>query len=126
MASRELDTVDVSGALTLREVWSNGTQPGDPPEGYTATDGAGAVLTERDLSDDEAQQLADLDAATLASTNGATLQDRLTAAVTANTAYLAVKSPTTAQTTTQVQRLSRQTNALIRLVLNQLTTTDGT
>lgn len=126
MASREQDTVDLTGALTLREVWSNGTQPGDPPEGYTAADGTGTVVVARDLTDDEMAQYDGMDAAALRALNGASLHDKLTDALTSNTTYLAVKSPTSAQNTAQTQRLTRQANSLIRLALGQLTTTDGT
>jgi hypothetical protein len=46
-----------------------------------------------------------------------TLLDRLQQAFAANSTYLGVGSPTAAQTTGQVQRLTREMNAVLRLLL---------
>jgi hypothetical protein len=52
--------------------------------------------------------------------NAATLRDRAAQALAVNATYLALANPTAAQTTTQVQRLTRECSALIRLTINQL------
>lgn len=52
--------------------------------------------------------------------NAATLQARAAAALTANATFLAIASPTQAQTLAHVQRLTKENNALIRLALGLL------
>lgn len=58
--------------------------------------------------------------------NALTLRDRATQALAANAAFLALGAPTNAQVLTQVQRLTRECSALIRLAVDLLDTTDGT
>lgn len=55
-----------------------------------------------------------------ATANLATLQQRAAAALTANATYLAIASPTSAQNTAQIQRMTKECNALIRLALGLL------
>lgn len=55
-----------------------------------------------------------------------TLRGRAQTALTANATFLAIGSPSNAQTVAQVQTLSRQCSAVIRLLLNQLDSTAGT
>jgi hypothetical protein len=54
------------------------------------------------------------------------LVTRADAALQANAVFLALAAPTNAQTLTQVQRLTKQSNALIRLVINELDDIAGT
>lgn len=52
--------------------------------------------------------------------NAEVLRGKAGQALAINTAFLALPTPTNAQVVTQVQRLTRQMNALIRLTLAQL------
>jgi hypothetical protein len=58
--------------------------------------------------------------------NRADLIAKVQAALDTNATFLALASPTNAQTLAQVQRLTRETNALIRFVLNAFDDTTGT
>ena len=58
--------------------------------------------------------------------NAATLRERIGIALAANAAYTGLPTPTAAQTTAQVQRLTRLTTALAKLMLEQVDSTDGT
>ena len=58
--------------------------------------------------------------------NAATMRGRLLQTLATNAAYSALTAPTAAQTTAQTRRNTQQNSALIRLMLEQLDTTDGT
>lgn len=59
-----------------------------------------------------------------AADNDATIRAQAANALTANRTYAALASPTAAQTTAQVKALTRQNNAIIRLLLGKLDGTD--
>jgi hypothetical protein len=61
-----------------------------------------------------------------ASVNEKALKDKAVTALAANQAFLDLASPTNAQVVAQVRSLTRQMNALIRLTVRQLDSTNGT
>ena len=64
---------------------------------------------------------------TPAQVNGTTIRGRVATALTTNATYLALPTPrTNAQIAAQVEALTRQNAALIRLVAGLLDTTNGT
>lgn len=58
--------------------------------------------------------------------NADALRAKAASALQANAAFLALAAPTNAQTVQQVQTLTRECNALIRLLIGALDTTAGT
>jgi hypothetical protein len=58
--------------------------------------------------------------------NRQTLQSRAEQALATNATFLAIASPTNAQTLAQVRALTRETTALIRLLLDKTGDTAGT
>lgn len=61
---------------------------------------------------------------TIEDANAEAIRAQAQAAMAANRTYLAIASPSAAQTTAQVKALTRQVQALIRLALGQLDGTD--
>ena len=58
-------------------------------------------------------------------TNAESLRAKASAALTANATFLAIASPTNAQTLAQVQRLTRECTALIRLLIGDVSVDDA-
>lgn len=58
--------------------------------------------------------------------NLATLQKKAQGAIDNNITYLGITSPTAAQVTAQVSALTRQMNAVIRVLINAIDTVSGT
>lgn len=66
----------------------------------------------------------DAERVTYTNPNEQTLRTQARAALDANRTYLALATPTVAQTTAQVKALTRQVQALIRFTLDDLSGTD--
>lgn len=75
---------------------------------HTTFDRNGNVIATEDFPDDQRQ---------VAST---TIESRLRGTLATNAAYLAIPSPNAAQQRAQIDKLTRQSNALIRLALGAL------
>jgi hypothetical protein len=82
---------------------------------YVVRDAAGNIVDQRVV-----------EVGSTASVNEMDLREKARTALALNDAFLALASPTNAQTLTQVQRLTRECSALIRLAIRALDTTDGT
>lgn len=63
---------------------------------------------------------------TVTETNRATIETKAKAALTANATYLSTAAPTNAEIAAQVKLLTRENNALIKLMLGLLDDTNGT
>lgn len=113
--------VEVWDGARLRQQWDDTTRQ------YTAWEPDGTVKETREYSPAENLE-ADARAAVASSeaTTVADLLSRARTALEANTAFLAVTSPTTAQAVAQVRALTRQVNALIRITTRALDSTSDT
>lgn len=91
----------------------------------TITDAKGAAITvtATPATTAQAQGFA---AAAAADANASSLKAKAGQALTANANFLAITSPSAGQVANQVKALTRQMNALIRLVTKRLDDTAGT
>lgn len=113
----------VDGAL--REQWTNATLADDPkPAAYTSWDARGAVTKTRALTAAEAQALADIDSTAATDANHAAVHQQIQTALANNRTYLNNASPTNPQVAAQVRALTQQSQALIRLALQQFDATN--
>lgn len=104
MASRE-----VSNGTRTTERWTN--------EGTAGYYSGSPLARQRALTAAEAADLAAVDSVLISTANAQTLRDKAVQALTTNATYLARSAPTVAQNTAQTQALTRQVNALIRLLV---------
>lgn len=120
---------------TVTKYYAGGFNAGAPQQNraeewtattYTRWSVAGAVLETRPLTAVESNLLTAQDTAETQRLNEVTLRDKARQAIASNDAFLADPSPSNQQVITQVQRLTRQNTALIRLVVGALDSTDGT
>lgn len=79
-----------------------------------------------ELTPAQAKAIVATDSSVIAETNKRSLEDKATQAIELNNTYLARTSPTAAQTTAQVKLLTRENNAIIRLLLKKLDSVSGT
>lgn len=105
-----------NGALVQRRVLD------DVANTVTTFDGSGAQTGQRPIT---AVELAALGHQTQA-TNATTLIQKGAAAIAANLTYLAIVTPNNAQVVAQVNALTLQVNALMRLATQALNSTAGT
>lgn len=115
------------GGFVAAAVQKNMASRADSATGlYTTWSQAGAQTGQRALTSDEAAELAADDSMRTADTNGDTLRSRAQNALTANSVFLAIPVATNAQVLAQTRALTRQSSALIRLLLGQLDTISDT
>jgi len=93
---------------------------------YTTWSEAGTQTSQRPLTALEVQEFAEAAARKTSEDNADSLRAKASQAFAINATFLALASPTNAQTLAQVKALTRETNAIIRLLLGALDTTDGT
>lgn len=110
----------VAAQHNMAEQWDGAAQT------YTAWDSQGVQTSSRAFTAAESAQNTAMDTASTASGNQAGLLGKAQNALTSNATYLAIGSPTTGQAVAQVASLTKQVNALIRLLLQQFDSVSGT
>lgn len=104
----------------LVEEWDDNTRT------YRRFDPDGALAEERAYTETEAAALVAADESSAREANRATLLAKVDFALAADLNYLELPSPTSAQVVAQVERLTRQAVALLRMVGDRLDDTAGT
>jgi hypothetical protein len=98
----------------------------DASSTVTRWNDAGTLIESRPYTAQEIAEAAASAVEVAKVSNRRTVEDRATQALAANATYLAIASPTNAQNLAQIRLLTRECSGIIRLLLNQLDTTDGT
>lgn len=113
---------DIPGAPARNraEEWDDAAQT------YTAWSVSGGVTSQRAYTQEESAAAMSAAASATADANGTTIRSRAQQALTANATYLAIGSPTNAQVAAQVVTLTKESTAVIRLLLGLLDSTAGT
>jgi hypothetical protein len=114
----EFASITVAPCVILSGAGQTVVIPDSPPTNAAAVVSAAAPI--------QALEAAAAATAATQATNAQTLQQNTITALASNATYLALATPTTAQNTAQIKALTRQIDALIRLVANQLDSTAGT
>ncbi len=87
---------------------------------YTAWDPAGVQVKQRALTAKESADLAAVDTSNRSAANGDAVRAKASQALITNGTFLALASPTNAQTLAQVKALTKENNAIIRLLIGAL------
>jgi hypothetical protein len=115
------------GGVTTRAPGLGRAEQGDSDAGtVTSWDANGVHTGVRPLTAEEIARFNEAIANQTLNDAKKTVAERAAAALTANAAFLAIASPTNAQTLAQVKALTRECSGLIRMALNEFDTTDGT
>ena len=121
-----ITTYFVGGFDSAAPAQNKSQQWDDDTRTYTSWDMSGTQTLQRAYT---TQENADADARQQAATDDAnrkSLQTKASNAIATNNNFLAIASPTNAQAVAQVQLLTRENTAIIRLLLGLLDSTDGT
>ena len=115
-----MDMTNVFTDGVLRELWD------DTARTYTAFSKAGVQTDTRPYTAEE-NTMADIrQGQSTQVQNKEALLNKARTALTNNNAFLSIATPTTAQAVAQTKALTRQMNALIKLIANDLASQDGT
>jgi transcriptional accessory protein Tex/SPT6 len=112
----EITAVEIDGVI--RKKWDDTTGT------YTEYDADGTQTLARPYTAEEQSDATERATASTQAANEATLLQKASAAVQGNRDFLALTAPTNAQVVAQVKALTRQNNALIRLIVRDFTGTD--
>ena len=120
-----MNTIYAEGGYDSSKPFGNATEQWDD-DTRTYTDYRSGVAVTRAYTTQEAADADARVAALTTTTTESAIRTKALQALTANATFLAIASPTTAQTAAQVKALTRQVSALIRLTTRQLLDTSGT